>query len=77
MLVKGAHAPILGRVSMDWTVIDLTDIPHATYNDDVVVIGRDGNFEIRPEDIAIKTGTISYEITCGISDRVPRFYDQG
>ena len=77
MLVRGAHAPILGRVSMDWTVIDLTDIPHATYNDEVVVIGRDGNFEIRPEDIAIKTGTISYEITCGISDRVPRFYDQG
>jgi alanine racemase len=77
MLVRGVHAPILGRVSMDWTVIDLTDIPDAAYNDEVVVIGRDGDFEIRPEDIAIKTGTISYEITCGISDRVPRFYDQG
>jgi len=77
MLVRGVPAPILGRVSMDWTVIDLTDVPNASYDDEVVIIGRDGSLEIRPEDVAIKTGTISYEITCGISDRVPRFYDQG
>lgn len=75
VIVRGKLAPIVGRVSMDWTLVDVTEIPEAIYKDSVTVIGTDGSARISAEDIAISTGTISYEITCGIGARVPRFYD--
>lgn len=72
MLVRGAIAPIVGRVSMDWTVIDVTDIDDVKPGDDVTILGADGGNAILAEDLAAITGTISYEITCGISPRVTR-----
>jgi alanine racemase len=74
VLVRGQYAPIVGRISMDLTLVDVTDIPEATVDDEVVIIGHQGALEITAEGIAAELGTISYEVTCGISDRVPRVY---
>lgn len=74
VIVNGTSAPIVGRISMDWTTIDVTAAGNVDVGTDVIIIGRDGELEIRAEDIARQANTISYEITCGISRRVPRIY---
>ena len=74
VLVRGQRCPVAGRVSMDQTGIDLTGVPDATEGDEVVVIGKQGDEEITADDLANWTGTISYEILCGLSERVPRHY---
>ena len=76
VLVNGQFAPVVGRVSMDWTIVDLTDVPKAKVGDEVVMIGRQGERWISAEDLARDVGTISYEITCGISKRVPRVHQK-
>ena len=70
VLVRGKRAPVVGRVSMDLTTIDVTDIPDARVGDEVVLLGDD----IRVEELARKLDTISYEVFCSISARVPRVY---
>lgn len=75
LIVRGAFAPIVGRVSMDWTLIDVTDVPDVRVDDDVIVIGSSGGLSINAEDIARLSGTISYEVTCGISSRIHRVFD--
>ncbi|MBN2232758.1 MAG: alanine racemase [Deltaproteobacteria bacterium] len=72
MLVRGRRAPIIGRVCMDWTMIDVTDIPGVAAGDEVVIIGRQGSEAITAEGLASLTDTIAYEILCGWSRRVPR-----
>lgn len=74
VLVRGRFAPIVGRVSMDLTIIDVTDVPGAELGDEVILIGEQGGLKIAAEDLAERIGTISYEIVTGISARVPRFY---
>jgi len=74
VIVRGLPAPIIGRVSMDLTLIDVTDVEAASINDEVVIIGSQGESQITAEEVAAQIGTISYEVTCGISNRVPRFY---
>ncbi|MDI3257705.1 MAG: alanine racemase [Kyrpidia sp.] len=74
MLVRGKRAPIVGRVCMDQTMIDLTGVPEATPGDSVVLLGEDGGERCTADDHARWTGTISYEILCGIAKRVPRIY---
>lgn len=71
-IVNETYAPVVGRVSMDWTIIDVTDIPDAAVGDDVVLIGRQGGLSMTAEELAKLSNTISYEVTCGISRRVPR-----
>jgi alanine racemase len=56
------------------TLIDVTDVPGVSLDDQVILIGREGELSITAEDVAETAGTISYEITCGISSRVPRIY---
>jgi alanine racemase len=73
-LLRGVSAPIVGRVSMDLTLIDVTDIPEAAAGDHVTLIGPSGDQRIRAEDVAEAAGTISYEVVCGIGRRVPREY---
>lgn len=73
-IVRGSPAPIVGRISMDLTLIDITDVEGASINDEVVIIGSQGESRITAEEVAALIGTISYEVTCGISDRVPRVY---
>lgn len=74
VIVNRNYAPIVGRVSMDWTTIDVTEAGDIDIGTEVIIIGHDEGLEIRAEDLARQTGTISYEITCGISQRVPRVY---
>jgi alanine racemase len=73
-LVRGTRVPVAGRVCMDMTMLDVTDVPGVREGDDVVLIGAQVNERITAEDIAAKTGTIPYEVLCGISGRVPRVY---
>jgi alanine racemase len=74
VIVGGTFAPVVGRVSMDLTLIDVTNVPGVALHDQVILLGRDGPLSISAEDLAELAGTISYEITCGISNRVPRTY---
>jgi alanine racemase len=74
VLVGGRRAPVVGRVCMDLCMIDVTDVPGAAVGDPVTLLGGDGELGIRPEELASWAGTISYEILCGISRRVPRVY---
>jgi alanine racemase len=77
VLVRGQFAPVVGRISMDLTIIDVTDVTGVEVGDEVVLIGRQGNSSITAEAVAEKIETISYEVTCGISARVPRIYSRG
>lgn len=72
VLVRGQVAPIIGRVTMDQTMLDVTDIPAARQGDEVVLIGRQGAAEITVEEVAERLGTISYEVVAEILARVPR-----
>ncbi len=72
--VRGKLAPVVGRVSMDLTIIDVTDVEGVEVGERVTLLGVDGVLSIPVEEIARTAGTISYEITCGISQRVPRRY---
>jgi len=74
VLVRGQFAPVVGRVSMDLTLIDVTDVAGVSLDDQVTLLGRHGELSITAEDLGELAGTISYEITCGISNRVPREY---
>jgi alanine racemase len=74
VIVNGQFSPVVGRISMDWTLIDVTDVPNAAVGDAVVLIGGDGKNEITAADLARELGTIGYEITCGISERVPKLF---
>jgi len=73
-LIYGSLAPVIGRISMDWTILDVTDVPNVEVSDPVVLIGEQNGLAIQAEHLAKETGTISYEITCGIGPRVPRRY---
>lgn len=72
MLVRGQRAPIVGRVTMDLTMLDVTHIDGVSEGDEVVLFGRQGGQEIPVEEVAKKAGTVSYEILCSIGKRVVR-----
>lgn len=73
-LCGGRRVPMAGTVCMDLTMCDVTDVPGVKAGDEVVLIGEQGGERISAEEVAEKAGTISYEIFCGISQRVPRVY---
>lgn len=72
VLLRGQRAPILGRISMDLTLVDATRIPGAAIGDEVVLIGRSGEQEITAWDHARWADTVVYETLCNLSKRVPR-----
>lgn len=75
VVVHGARVPIIGRVTMDMTMVDVTDVkPKTRSGDEVVLIGRQGDCEVGVDEIASWAGTISYEILTGIGKRVSRAY---
>jgi alanine racemase len=75
--VNGNVVPIVGRISMDWTLLDVTDVAEIKIGDEVFLIGGGGpDHAIKAADLARELGTIGYEITCGISPRVPRIYHE-
>lgn len=72
VLVRGQRAPIVGRVCMDQTMIDVTDIPSVRQGDEVVLIGAQGRERITVDEVAESLGTINYEVVSQILARVPR-----
>jgi alanine racemase len=77
VIVRGLFAPVVGRVSMDLTLVDVTDVAGVQLHDEVTLLGwdrRHPDLRIRAEDLARIPGTLSYEVTCGVGDRVPRIY---
>ncbi|MBI9085846.1 MAG: alanine racemase [Desulfobacterales bacterium] len=74
MLVCGRRAPIAGRVCMDLTMLDVGHIPQASVEDEVVLIGHQGEDALTAEDLARHAGTINYEVVSAIAARVPRIY---
>ncbi|HET9525703.1 MAG TPA: alanine racemase [Pyrinomonadaceae bacterium] len=78
-IVRGTFAPVVGRVSMDLTLIDVTNVSGVEVGDKVTLLGWDREHpgpDISAEDLARTAGTLSYEVTCGIGERVPRLYVQ-
>jgi alanine racemase len=74
VLVRGQRAPIAGRVTMDQTMIDATDIADVAVGDEVVLLGEQGSERITADDLATHTVTIAYEVLCAIGQRVPRIW---
>lgn len=74
MLVHGRRAPIVGRVCMDQTMLDVTDIPGVQVGDETVILGCQGGERIDAVELASWAGTISYEVLLAVTARVPRVY---
>ncbi|HTU00162.1 MAG TPA: alanine racemase [Candidatus Sulfotelmatobacter sp.] len=74
-LVRGRRIPMVGRVCMDMTLLDVTDCPEARVGDEVVLLGRQGAEAVGADDVAALQGTISYEVLARIGPRIPRRYD--
>jgi len=74
MLAGGRRCPIVGRVCMDQTVLDVTDVWGVAEGDEVVVIGRQGHAFIGADEVGAWAGTNSYETLCRVTPRVPRDY---
>jgi alanine racemase len=74
VLVRGQRCALLGRVTMDLMMIDVSKIDNVQLGDEVVLMGRDGNEEISCAELAEKAGTITWEITTRIGSRVRRIY---
>lgn len=74
VIINNKYAPVVGRISMDWTLADVTEINDVKVNDEVILIGKQESAEIKAEELARLADTISYEITCGIGNRVQRIY---
>jgi len=74
VLIHGKRAPVVGKVCMDFIMVDVTHIPRVSVGDEVILMGRQGKEQITPEEIAEKVNSISYEVLCSIGKRVPRVY---
>ena len=74
VLIQGQRMPQLGRVCMDYIMVDVTDLPEVETGEPVVLLGSQGSAEINVDEIAQLAGTINYEVTCAVSARVPRVY---
>jgi len=74
VLISGQRAPVVGRVTMDMTMVDVTDIQDVEAGDEVVIIGKQGDECILAEEVAAWADTINYEIYCALSHRVRRVY---
>ena len=74
VLIHGHRAPIVGRICMDQTIVDISGIPHVHVGDDAVIIGSSGTLEITAGQIAEQCGTITHEILTGLAPRLDRIW---
>jgi alanine racemase len=76
VLIGGRRCPVVGRVTMDQIMVDVTGLDHVASGDEVVFIGRQGDIAISASELALWAGTIAWEVLCGITKtaRVPRLY---
>lgn len=77
VLIRGCRAPVVGNVTMDLTMVDVTDVPGVSEGDEVTLFGPAGGSCLPVEELAEEIGTISYELLCAVSRRVPRVYAKG
>jgi alanine racemase len=78
VLIGGRRCPIAGRVSMDLTAVDVTDLPaRPVRGEEVVFFGRQGDARLSVDEVARAAGTVSWEILCGVGPRVPRIILSG
>jgi len=77
VLIRGRRCPVLGRVTMDQTIIDVTDVPGVASGDEVVLVGRQGVDEISIAEFSQWAETIPWETLCSVTKRVPRIYKTG
>ncbi|RMH18016.1 MAG: alanine racemase [Gemmatimonadetes bacterium] len=73
-LLRGRRVPLIGRTSMDLSVVDVTDVPGVEVGDVATLIGRDGDEEVPLAEVAGLAGTIDYEILTGLGSRLPRLW---
>ena len=74
-IVRGTRVPFAGSISMDQAALDVAAVPNVQVGDVVTLIGRDGDATLTADDLAKAAGSISYEVLCAISNRVPRRYN--
>ncbi len=76
VLIGGIRCRVLGNITMDMCMVDISHVPQARVGDEVVLIGKQGTAQIFARELAEKAGTIDYEITTVLMARVPRFYKE-
>ncbi len=74
VLIRGRRRPVVGRICMDWLLVDVTGPDLVQVGDEVILLGGEGRETITADEVAEEAGTIPYEILCKISARVPRVY---
>lgn len=74
VLIHGALVPIVGAISMDSLLVDITDLKDAHANDEVVLIGRQNGSEIKANDIALWARTVPHDVLSGLRTRIPRIH---
>jgi len=74
VIIRGRYAPILGRICMDQCMVDVTEIPGVRMEDEVILLGGDGDCRVTMEEIGAQSASFNYETACRVSQRVPRVY---
>jgi alanine racemase len=74
VLVRGKRVAVVGRVCMDYIMVNLDDVSNAKEGDEVVLIGSQNGNSITAEELAERWDTINYEVVCGLTARIPRIY---
>lgn len=74
VLIQGVPCPVIGRISMDYTTVDVSRVPSVLPGDEVVCLGRSDSHQITPDDWGALKGTHAYEIICSLGNRVERVY---
>ena len=74
VLIRGARCPVLGRVTMDQTIVDVTDVGGVQCGDEAVLVGRQGDAQISVAEFSAWSDTIPWETLCSVTKRVPRIY---
>ena len=77
VLIRGMSCPVLGRVTMDQTIVDISQVPNASVNDTATLIGQQGDQRITVEEFSAWSNAIAWESLCSITNRVPRVYKMG
>ena len=74
VIIRGKRCPIVGRICMDQMMVDVSDVDGVSLMDEVTLIGKDGDEEIKIEELGDISGRFNYELVCDLGIRVPRLY---
>ncbi len=74
VIVRGKLVPLVGAISMDLSMVDVTDVPGVAIGDVVTIYGRDGQSSLQADQVARQIGTVTSDLLCAVGRRVPRFY---